>query len=255
MESFDTPQLHEVLHHLAQSHAEVREIMTAPVVTVHPELDVRHAAELMCRRVLVRVPVVDAEGRLAGIVSRADLLRAVAGGPSERRLEFPQPAHTDGTTPISAIMTHDVPAIRVDTTLRQVVDAVVSTQLNRAVVVDAEERVIGIVTDAELIDRLTPALHPGRLKTLMHHLPFVRATPQQEEAWHHATGNRARDFLIRDIVVACEEEPIREVLARVIEKVRQIVPIVADDQRLVGVVDRIDLLGVLTGVATAPFDP
>jgi len=56
------------------------ELMTAPAVTVSPEDTVEHAARLMYVRGVKRLPVVDAENRLAGIVSRADVL-AVYGRP------------------------------------------------------------------------------------------------------------------------------------------------------------------------------
>lgn len=50
-------------------------LMTAPAVTVDPREDVAHAARLMRRHGVKRLPVVDAHGRLIGIVSRGDLLK------------------------------------------------------------------------------------------------------------------------------------------------------------------------------------
>lgn len=77
LQTFETPALHDQLARLVAPHRLVGEIMTHPVVTVSPDLDVRHAAELMIKRRLKRLPVVDAEGRLVGIVSRVDLLKTV----------------------------------------------------------------------------------------------------------------------------------------------------------------------------------
>lgn len=54
----------------------VAEAMTAPAVTVVPDCRVSEAARLMGRRQVNRLPVVDANGELAGIVTRADLVRA-----------------------------------------------------------------------------------------------------------------------------------------------------------------------------------
>jgi CBS domain-containing protein len=56
------------------------ELMTAPPVTVAPDETIEHAARLMYQRKVKRLPVVDTAGRLAGIVSRADVL-AVYGRP------------------------------------------------------------------------------------------------------------------------------------------------------------------------------
>lgn len=50
-------------------------LMTAPAITVDPREDVAHAARLMQKHGVKRLPVVDAYGRLVGIVSRGDLLR------------------------------------------------------------------------------------------------------------------------------------------------------------------------------------
>jgi len=51
------------------------ELMTVPVISVTPEAPLGEAARRMHRKEVKRLPVVDADGRLVGIVSRADLLR------------------------------------------------------------------------------------------------------------------------------------------------------------------------------------
>ena len=60
---------------LKKAHAvTVAELMTSPAYTVRPEDTVEQAARIMYLRNVKRLPVVDAGGRLAGIVSRADVL-------------------------------------------------------------------------------------------------------------------------------------------------------------------------------------
>jgi CBS domain-containing protein len=55
---------------------ETAEAMTAPAVTIRPNRSVSEAAALMLDRCVNRLPVVDANRKLVGIVSRADLVRA-----------------------------------------------------------------------------------------------------------------------------------------------------------------------------------
>ncbi|WMX48455.1 CBS domain-containing protein [Streptomyces roseicoloratus] len=59
---------------LARRQLTARELMTAPAVTVHAEETVADAGRLMVRRGVERLPVVDEEERLVGIVTRRDLL-------------------------------------------------------------------------------------------------------------------------------------------------------------------------------------
>src|SRR6516165_11030858 len=48
--------------------------MTSPAITVTPDDTLERAARLMYTRKVKRLPVVDANGHLVGIVGRADLL-------------------------------------------------------------------------------------------------------------------------------------------------------------------------------------
>lgn len=50
------------------------DLMTTAVVSAAPEDTVEHAAQLMYSRKVKRLPVIDANGHLVGIVSRADVL-------------------------------------------------------------------------------------------------------------------------------------------------------------------------------------
>jgi CBS domain-containing protein len=56
------------------------DLMTTPALTVTPETRVRDLAELFSARHINRAPVTDAEGRLVGIVSRGDLVKATLQG-------------------------------------------------------------------------------------------------------------------------------------------------------------------------------
>lgn len=59
-----------------------RDVMTAPVVTVSEDTAVDQIARLLALHHIKRVPVLR-EGRIVGIVSRADLLRAVVTAPAQ----------------------------------------------------------------------------------------------------------------------------------------------------------------------------
>jgi CBS domain-containing protein len=65
------------LHRKAAAKAEARnagQLMTSPAVTIHPDAPVGSAARLLNSHHLRRLPVVNPDGHLLGIVSRRDLL-------------------------------------------------------------------------------------------------------------------------------------------------------------------------------------
>jgi len=72
----ETPaHFRERLQHMLGTLA--RDVMTEKVVTVGPEEDLEGLAELMVKRRVNPVPVVES-GRLVGIVSRSDIIRMMA---------------------------------------------------------------------------------------------------------------------------------------------------------------------------------
>lgn len=70
-----------VLHTMTRHHELTKatavtaaDLMTTPAVTIGPREPVSHAARLMYSRRVKRLPVVDDDGRLVGIVTRSDVL-------------------------------------------------------------------------------------------------------------------------------------------------------------------------------------
>jgi len=54
----------------------VGDIMSAPAITIREDSDIREAAKILSKRRIKRLPVVDDAGRLIGIISRADIIKA-----------------------------------------------------------------------------------------------------------------------------------------------------------------------------------
>jgi CBS domain-containing protein len=67
----------EFLEYLRATDRPVRDVMVSPVVTVSEDTSVEAIAEILQRHHIKRVPVLR-DGRMVGIVSRADLVRALS---------------------------------------------------------------------------------------------------------------------------------------------------------------------------------
>jgi CBS domain-containing protein len=72
------------------------DLMTRPAVTIGPDELARRAARLMYTHSLRRLPVVDRDGRLAGILSRADVLSVFTRPDEGIRREIIQDVIMDG---------------------------------------------------------------------------------------------------------------------------------------------------------------
>jgi CBS domain-containing protein len=75
----DTPHHEEFLNYLRAHGLRAKDVMTRAVISVGEDTPIRQIAELLEIHRIKRVPVVS-HGRLIGVVSRADLLRALARG-------------------------------------------------------------------------------------------------------------------------------------------------------------------------------
>jgi CBS domain-containing protein len=80
-----------IVHHAARAKARgitAADLMTSPAVTIGPDDTVEHAARLMFTRRVKRLPVVDPDGHLAGIISRTDVLAVFNRSDAEIRQEI-----------------------------------------------------------------------------------------------------------------------------------------------------------------------
>lgn len=241
LQTLDKPALHDILARLTGANKVAADAMTPGPVTVHAQTPLPAVAEIMTNRRLKRLPVVDDHGAMVGMVSRLDLLRTAARA-FERREAIPRELGLAGDTPLSRVMRRDIPVVHPDTPLPEVFQAVVSTRLNRALVVDADHRVVGIVTDAELLDRLTPSLRPSALRSLMHRLPFVHPRADEAASEQHARARRAVDLMMHEVPTASEDTLLSEAVARMLRGNSKVLAVTDASGRLVGMVDRADLL-------------
>ncbi|MFD8971386.1 CBS domain-containing protein [Streptomyces sp. NPDC059593] len=131
---------------LARDELAAGDLMSMPAVTVHAEETVADAARLMVRRGVERLPVVDEEERLVGIVTRRDLLCVYLRPDAEIRRRIREAVLTDAM---------DLPGDAVDV---HVLDGVVTLagRVRRRsqvlMLVGLAERVDGVVA---VVDRLS----------------------------------------------------------------------------------------------------
>jgi len=219
----------------------VDEVMTLEPTTVRTTDSVAAATRLMADRKFKRLPVIDADGRLAGVLARSDVLRAV-GETFPRDVEA-EPDHPGAQT-VRDLMRTDAPVVRTDADLAALLDAVASTRLNRAIVVDPDRRVLGVVTDADILKAVDPSASVGVIGALMR----TAGRPP-------AAKVSAREVIARAPVTVGPNTAIAEAARLMTEKRFKVLCVVDEDGRLLGILDRGDLLraagDALRGLAAA----
>jgi CBS-domain-containing membrane protein len=136
------------------------QIMTRTVISVTPETTILEAANLMLRRHVSGLPVVDKAGKLVGIVSEGDFLRRSEIGTQRKRSrwlkfilgsgrEATEFVHANGRT-IAEVMTPDPLTITEDTALEEIVRLMEKNGVKRLPVM-RDEKVVGIVSRANLL--------------------------------------------------------------------------------------------------------
>lgn len=114
-----------------------RDIMTENVVTICPAASIREATELMLRERISGLPVVDGEGRLAGIISEFALL-AIA---------YDRKVMSDS---IATHMTTDVLSVNVDDPIRKVADQFIVHRVRRMPVLE-QGRLVGVISRCDVL--------------------------------------------------------------------------------------------------------
>ncbi len=218
------------------------DLMTPDPVTLPETTPLAEAAAVMADRGLKRIPVVDAQQRLVGMVSRSDLLATVAEGLRQRpATPIRQPDGAPKT--VGEIMITDVPTVQPDTPLAETLDRLLETDKRRVIVVDGERRVVGIITDGDVMRRAAKRVRPGALRALAAWFGGGARPPGLEVA---AEGRTAADVMTSPVVTLPTDAPIADAVRLMMAHKIKRIPIIDTDGRLVGMVGRAGVLAALS---------
>jgi CBS domain-containing protein len=132
---------------------------------------------------------------------------------------------------VGEVMRRNARTVPAGAPLGDVLDAVTSSRMNRAIMVDAERRVLRVASDEDLLARLDPAAEKGLLGTLM---------------GGGSSSNLAKvvaaDLMRTPPVTVTADTPLPDAVRVMLESRRKVLPITDAHGILAGVVDRSDLL-------------
>ncbi len=214
------------------------DLMTGPAVTTVPEAAVRDAARLMGKRKVKRLPVVDAAGRLAGIISRADVL-SVFDRPDTVIRRWPEPAShpadartdkertTTMKTSVQDAMTTQVVAVKLGASFKEMAARLRQSRVSAFPVIDDDGKVIGVVSEADMLAS----------RVLSAEMPYRGETDEAEDP-------TAGDLMTHPAITVSPGDSV-EVAARLMYALQvKRLPVIDRGGRLAGIISRTDVLAV-----------
>jgi len=130
--------------------------MTAPVVTVRTDADYRTAFDIMRDRGVHHLPIVDARGRLVGLVAQRDMLVAAT-------------RYQNAPVEIGEVMRRPVITSKADLPIVEAARIMMSQKIGCLPVVDADLNLLGVITESDLFEvfvrMLSRGSGPTRLKS------------------------------------------------------------------------------------------
>lgn len=216
----------------------VGDVMRTEVISVGPDTPAAEVVTLLLQKGYRSLPVVGENGRLAGWISRIDILRT---------LEYHQPAveaqaePAPGGATIGELMYRDTPTVSPQATLEEVLQALEQDRRRRAVVVDEARQVVGIISDGDLLRRSQQAAHPGLLARLRRLVGGQDAGAAPLLAATETAVDLMTSPVITIPITATPSEALRLMVAHGVKRL----PVVDENGRLLGLLGRASLLQAL----------
>jgi len=144
------------------------------------------------------------------------------------------------------IMDTDVPALGPEDDATRAIELLAEREIGALPVVNSENRVIGIVSESDLVLSDEQAdLHLPHYFNIMGGIIFTESMKGFEERLNKAFATKVRDLMSDDPVVVRTDDGVEKVARLIAEKHHNHLPVVDGDGKLAGIVTRADALAAL----------
>jgi CBS-domain-containing membrane protein len=144
------------------------------------------------------------------------------------------------------IMTADPVTVTEDTGVQDAADILVNQPYHALPVVDADNRLVGLVTDSDLVDR-TKRVHLPTVVTILDSYIPIAGFKQFADDLRKATATTVGELCSRDVDYVEPEAELDEVATLLGEHHIHTVPVLDSDSRLLGIITNTDIIRALSG--------
>jgi CBS domain-containing protein len=145
---------------------------------------------------------------------------------------------------VADIMERNVVTIGPDATVHDLVLLLREKDLGGVPVVDPDGRLVGIVTEGDLVIEDADVRAPHYFE-LLGNLVYLGGQKKFEERLRKMVGNAVRDVMTAEVVTVAPDELAGKAANIMVDKKVNRVPVVDSDGRLVGIVARHDIIRML----------
>ncbi|MEM4602071.1 MAG: CBS domain-containing protein, partial [Desulfurococcaceae archaeon] len=128
----------------------VVDVMSSPVVTVDDKSTLKKAMETMIKFGFRRLPVIDNERVVTGLITALDIVRAF-GTQSIIEKTRSRDVREIVQTPVSELMVRDLAVVHPEDDLAEAVNAMLSRNISSVLVVDEDGILNGIITERDIL--------------------------------------------------------------------------------------------------------
>jgi len=229
----DVAEINHELRSLESSPLKVADVMSQPVITVQAEENLGIATSRMVKSGLKRLPVTDNAGKLVGMFSRLDILRQVANA------QFVIPSahlHKGAIKTVEDVMSTDIPMANQDDDLSAIIDKFSKADSNRLIVIDLEGKVIGLISDSDVVARVQPA----KRRSILDAFRQIGKPPAGKET--------AFDLMTPGPLTVAPDLPIVDGIKIMLADARKWLVVVNDRDKPLGLVDRQIMLEAIASI-------
>jgi len=139
------------------------------------------------------------------------------------------------------IMTKDVLTVKPDMSVRDLADFLVKNTISGVPVVNDEGKIVGIVTENDLIRQNVP-LHIPTVVTILDSFFYLNSPKHFEEELNRMVAVTVKELCTEDVVTVEKDTPIKKI-ANIMEsgKAGHLLPVV-EGGKLVGIIGKADLV-------------
>jgi CBS domain-containing protein len=233
-------KLDAVLAALAVKRAE--DVMTSPVIAIGQDELLEDAVDLMLSNDVKRLPVLDAEGKLTGMLSRLDVFRTIMKEAPDWDAFKRQSIAVGDLHTVSDIMRRDTQAVAPETPVDDILRLIDANDIQRVAVVDKEGRFLGLISDRDLLVAFLPDFPDGIWDQFLSIVPFSERGKRHRELKDHLRAKTAAEVMNTGIVTVEETTPIDAAIALMTQKGLKRLPVLDSEGRFKGMISRDSLL-------------